>query len=161
MNRRPAEFLRGLAALLMLAVAVAGLPVALYRFGGQPIPSRLPTIGAVLLDLRQHDAGSVFLAAVKDASWLAWAAFSTAALAEAWAAARGRPALRVSLPGLQSLAGRLVAVAALTFAAPAAITLAAAPALAATARPAVTTGPAVTVSRAADSPADGTAARSG
>ena len=171
MNRRPAEFLRGLVTLAVLVVAVAGVPVALYRFGGQPIPSRLPTVGALLGDLRRHDSGAVFLAAVRDASWLAWAAFSTAILAEAWAAARGSRAVRVSLPGMQNLAGRLVAVAALTFAAPVAITLAAAPALAATARPAATARSAVSAgsaattspaaSRAADSPAAGTATRAG
>ncbi|MDA8321719.1 MAG: peptidoglycan-binding protein, partial [Actinomycetota bacterium] len=156
MNRRPAEFLRGLVTLLALVVAVTGVPVALYRFGGQPIPSRLPTVGALLLDLRRHDSGAVFLAAVKDASWLAWATFSAAILAEAWAATRGSRAVRVSLPGMQNLAGRLVAVAALTFAAPVAITLAAAPALAAAARPVASAGSAVTTSpaasRAADSP---------
>ncbi len=165
MNRRPAEFLRGLVTLLALVVAVTGVPVALYRFGGQPIPSRLPTAGALLLDLRRHDSGAVFLAAVKDASWLAWATFSAAILAEAWAATRGSHAVRVSLPGMQNLAGRLVAVAALTFAAPVAITLAAAPALAAAARPVASAGSAVTTSpaasRAADSPANGTAARAG
>ena len=124
--------LRGLLALLTLFVLVIGLPIALYRFGGSPIPSKLPTVHQVISGLVHQDNGSLFIGAVKYVSWIAWLAFTIAVLTEAQAAIRGRRAPRLRLGGLQGMAGRLVALAALTFTTPAAVTLATSSAMAAT-----------------------------
>jgi len=133
---------RGAAAMLALAATTAGLPLLLWRLAGSPVPARLPSAHEIWFALLHKDNGSLFLAAVRDASWLAWAAFTLAVLAEAQAALRGRPAPRLHLGGLQGAAARLVAAVSVTFSTPAAVSLVASPAVAAApaaaARPAIT-----------------------
>ena len=141
--RRAAAFLRGLVGLATLGVILAGVPIALLRFGGSPIPSRLPSMHHVLVALLHRGNGGLFIGAVRDVSWLACLAFTVAVVAEAQAALRGRPAPRLHLAGLQGAAGRLVAIASLAFATPAVATLAAAPAMAATVRPGTPQAPEV------------------
>ena len=127
-GRRPGTVLRGAAALVTLAVLVLGLPLILYRLGGDPIPGHVPPwrhVGALLL---HRDNGTVFLGAVRDISWIAWALFTFAVAAEAQAALRGRSAPRLRLGGLQNGAGWLVALATLAFSSQPATVLASAPA---------------------------------
>ena len=96
-GRRLTAVLRGAAALVTLAVLVVGLPLALYRLGGDPLPRHVPAwrhVGTLLL---HRDNGSVFLGAVRDLSWIAWALFTAAVAAEAQAALRGRRAPRLRL----------------------------------------------------------------
>jgi len=133
--RRLRNLSRGMAALFTLAVLTAGLPLALYRIGGSPVPARLPSLHHVVFLLLHKDNGSLFIGAVRDVSWVAWLAFAVAVLAEVQAALRRRPAPRLRLVGMQAMAGKLVALAALTFAAPSAVSLLASPAMAATVRP--------------------------
>src|SRR5258708_12781122 len=140
---RTAVIVRGLAALVTLAAATIGLPLMLYKLGGSPIPTRLPSFRVMIFVLLHRDNGSLFLGAVRDISWLAWAAFAFAVLAEAQAGLRGRAAPRLHLVGLQGAAARLVAVASVGFSSPVAVTLAAMPvaapaALEAQVQPAVT-----------------------
>lgn len=136
-GRRASRVLIGLAALGMMVVLIAGVPVLLYRFGGSPIPSRLPTLADVAGRRRRPDGGSLFLDGVREFSWIAWAYFTLATATEARAAIRGRGTPSMVLPGVQGAAGRLVALVMLAFTAPAVVTIAASPALAATARVAV------------------------
>ena len=119
--------LRGSAALITLIALVAGLPVALYRLGGNPLPGHIPSWHHVTALLLHRDNGSVFLGAVRDLSWLAWAAFTVAAAIEAQAALRGRRAPRLRLGGLQNAAGWLVTLAALAFSSQPAVALASTP----------------------------------
>jgi len=126
-GRRAAAAARGIAALFTLLLLVVGLPVVLYRFGGSPLPHRVPSAHQVTAALLRRDTGSVFLAAVRDVSWVAWALFSLAVVTEIMAAIRGRQAPRLRLGGLQNMAGQLVALAALTFTSPATAMLAATP----------------------------------
>jgi DNA-binding SARP family transcriptional activator len=130
-SRRTAAVVRGSAALVTLAAATVGLPLMLYRLGGSPIPTRLPSLHDMSFVLLHEDNGSLFLGAVRDISWLAWAAFTIAVLAETQAALRGRPAPRLHLVGLQGLAAKLVAVASVSFTTPVGATLATAPVAAA------------------------------
>ncbi len=125
-GRRAAAALRGLAAMIMLLLLVVGLPAVLYRFGGSPVPHRLPSLHQAGTALMRRDSGELFFAAVRDVSWLAWALFSLAVVAEATAVIRGRRAPRLRIGGLQNLAGQLVALVALTFSSPATALLAAA-----------------------------------
>ena len=127
-RRRAAAALRGLTAMITLLLLVIGLPAVLYRFGGSPVPHRLPSLHQAGHALLRRDDGSLFLAAVRDVSWLAWALFSLAVVTEAVAAISGRRAPRLWLGGLQNMASQLVALVALTFSSPAAALLAAAPA---------------------------------
>lgn len=126
------NFCRGLLALITLTAMTVGLPIALYEFGGSPIPSRVPSVHQITFALMHRDNGSLFIGAVRDVSWLAWLAFAVAVIAEAQAAVRGRRAPRLHLSVLQGMAGRLVALAALTFTTPAAVTLASSSAMAST-----------------------------
>ena len=87
---RPAA--AGLAALVTLLALVAGLPVLLYRLGGSPLPGHLPALRQVGRALLHRDSASVVLAAVRDVTWLAWALFTLAVLAEVQAVLRRRTA---------------------------------------------------------------------
>jgi hypothetical protein len=102
-------------ALLTLIILVAGLPIALYRLGGDPLPRHIPAWHHISALLLHRDNGTVFLGAVRDLSWIAWAAFTAAVAVEAQAALRGRRAPRLRLLGIQNAASWLVAVAALAF----------------------------------------------
>jgi len=128
-RRRAASAARGIAALVTLLLLVAGLPVVLYRFGGSPIPDRIPSLHQVTAALLRRDSGALFFGVVRDVSWAAWALFSLAVIAETLAAMGGRQAPRLRLGALQNMAGQLVALVALTFSNPAAAMLAAAPAV--------------------------------
>jgi DNA-binding SARP family transcriptional activator len=138
MITRARTLLTGLTALVILMAAVIGLPAVLYRFGGSPLPRHLASWHHVTSVLTSRDNGTVLLGVIRDLSWLAWLLFTVAVLAEAQAAIRGRRAPRLWLGALQGGAARLVALAALTFAAaPAAsLTASAAPITAAHAGPA-------------------------
>jgi DNA-binding SARP family transcriptional activator len=129
MRRGPAAAARGCAALLMLVILVAGLPAVLYKLGGNPLPAHVPAWHHVTALLLHRDNGTVFLGAVRDISWLAWAAFTVAVTAEAQAAVRGRAAPRLRLGGLQHTASWLIALVALAFTSqPAAVLASTAPA---------------------------------
>ena len=125
MITRARSALTGLAALTLLVLLVAGLPAVLYRFGGSPVPNRLPSAHTIGAALARQDSGSILLAVIKECSWLAWLLFAGCVLAEAQAAIRGHRSPRLRLGGLQGAAAQLVALAALAFSAPSGITLAA------------------------------------
>src|SRR5215469_13764058 len=114
-RRSPGMALRGVTALLTLIILVAGLPIALYRLGGDPLPRHIPAWHHISTLLLHRDNGTVFLGAVRDLSWIAWAAFTAAVAVEAQAALRGRRAPRLRLLGVQNAASWLVAVSALAF----------------------------------------------
>lgn len=120
--------LAGLAGLACLAAITIGLPILLWRVGGSPIPAHVPGTGQITSTLTSRDNGTLFLAAVRDITWIAWLTFTVAVLAEAQAAIRGRSAPRLRLGAVQGSAARMVALAALTFTAPASIAIAASPA---------------------------------
>ncbi len=125
---RRRDRIRGLAALVTLLALVIGLPVLLYQLGGSPLPGHIDGWSRIGRALAHRDSGWLFLAAVRDVSWIAWAVFTVAVLAEAQAAVRGRAAPRLRLGAVQGAAGRLVALALLTFGGPAAALLASQPA---------------------------------
>jgi DNA-binding SARP family transcriptional activator len=126
--RSLATVLRGGTALVTLAVLVVGLPVALYKLGGDPLPQHVPAWSHITTLLLHRDNGTVFLGAVRDISWIAWTAFTVAVVTEAQAALRGRRAPRLRLGGLQNSAGWLVALIVLAFGSqPAAVLASAAP----------------------------------
>jgi hypothetical protein len=114
-RRRGPAAAAGLGALLLLLALILGLPALLYRLGGSPLPGHLPGAAQVGHALLHRDSASLVLAAVRDVSWIAWALFTLAVLAEVQAVLRRRTAPRLWLGGMQSAAGRLVALAALTF----------------------------------------------
>ena len=114
-RRSPATAVRGAVALMTLIALVIGLPLALYKLGGDPLPRHIPAWHHVTTLLLHRDNGAVFLGAVRDISWIAWAAFTAAVAAEAQAALRGRSAPRLRLGGMQHTASWLIALIALAF----------------------------------------------
>jgi DNA-binding SARP family transcriptional activator len=125
--------LAGVASLTCLAALTVGLPILLWRVGGNPLPAHMPGARQITSTLTHRDNGTLFLAAVRDITWIAWLVFTLTVLAETQAVIRGRAAPRLRLGAVQGSASRMIAVAALTFTAPAAIAIAAVPAPSATA----------------------------
>ena len=117
MSARIRDVLTGLVAIVALAAIILGLPAVLYHYGGSPLPRHLLSWHRLAAILSGRDDGSMLLAVVTDCSWLAWLLFAVSVLAEARAAMRGDRGPRLRLGGLQSVAARLVTLAALTFAA--------------------------------------------
>jgi DNA-binding SARP family transcriptional activator len=115
-RRGPAAAVRGGIALMTLIALVIGLPLVLYKLGGDPLPRHIPAWHHVTTLLLHRDNGTVFLGAVRDISWIAWAAFTVAVATEAQAALRGRSAPRLRLGGMQHTASWLIALIALAFA---------------------------------------------
>ena len=106
---RAARILRVAASAILLAALIAGLPAALSKFGGTPLPHHLPSWRQITAALARRDDGTLFIAAIRDVSWVAWAAFTLSALTEAGARAQGRPAPRLPALGpLQALAAALI-----------------------------------------------------
>jgi LysM repeat protein len=107
----------GLGATLLLLVLLAGIPAALWVFGGgNPIPTSLPSMQEAKTALLSPDNGTLFLHALLIIGWLAWATFAFSVLVEAFAALRGVRAPH--LPGLglqQRSAAGLIALVALMF----------------------------------------------
>jgi len=122
---RARSFATGLAALALLASALIGLPVVLYRFGGPPLPRHIASWHLIWALLSRQNDGSLLLAVIRDCSWLAWLLFTVCVLAETQAAILGRRPPHLRLGGIQGAAAHLVALATLAFAAPSAITLSA------------------------------------
>ena len=132
--------LTGGVALVTLICLVAGLPLLLYWLGGDPLPHGVPSWHSIATELlHRDDTGAVFLGAVRDLSWVAWAAFTAAVVAEAQAALRGRRPPRLRLGGMQNAAGWLVALTVIAFAGQPAAALAFAPSVPAAAAPATHT----------------------
>ena len=109
MIRRILEVARGLTALLVLVALLGAVPLVLLRASGAPASGFVH----VLTDHLASDGArteQLLGAALGLIAWLCWAQLAYAVVVEAVAAARGMSARRVPvLPGLQTLAARLVA----------------------------------------------------
>jgi DNA-binding winged helix-turn-helix (wHTH) protein len=101
---------RAFAALLSLAIGVAGLPFALARFVGWPLPTTLPTMSEVMRSLGGSSVPDSFLVnALAVICWLAWAYLILCVVAELAAWTRGRAAIAIPLGGfVQPLVRQLV-----------------------------------------------------
>ncbi|MEV4479882.1 LysM peptidoglycan-binding domain-containing protein [Micromonospora coxensis] len=141
--RRTGQLLTGFGSLVVLIALLAGAPVALLAFAGNPLPDHLPTLGEVGTALTSRDDGRLFLRALAVLGWFGWATFAFSVLVELGAQVARRPAPR--LPGMsrqQRAAAALVgSVALIVAAAPAAsaATTVAYPATVTAAPPAATT----------------------
>ncbi|ATO15584.1 peptidoglycan-binding protein [Micromonospora sp. WMMA2032] len=143
---RTGQVLTGLGALVVLVGVLAGGPVALLAFAGNPLPDHLPTLAEVGTALTSRDDGQLFLRALAVVGWFGWATFAFSVLVELSASALRRPAPK--LPGMhrqQRAAAALVGSVALILAA----SPAAASAAALSAPQAVAAAPAATVTQAA------------
>ncbi|WP_433284374.1 LysM peptidoglycan-binding domain-containing protein [Micromonospora sp. CA-244673] len=116
--RRTGQVLTGFGALVVLCAVLAGGPVALLAFAGNPLPDHLPTLAEVGTALTSRDDGQLFSRALAVVGWFGWATFAFSVLVELLAATLRRPAPR--LPGMrrqQRAAAALVGSVALILAA--------------------------------------------
>lgn len=93
--------LTGLLYLIVLLVLVVGIPLALWTFRGNPIPTTLPDLDQIKTALTTQDDGSLFLGFVTWIGWLAWATFTFSTVIELVAALRGIKAPQLRGLGFQ------------------------------------------------------------
>ena len=113
MIRRLTDLARGLLAITVIAMLIAGVPWLLYRLGGAP---GSPILEAFSDPLTSDTTRSERLLAgtLGVIAWLCWVQVGYALIAETLAAARGTVANRAPLlPGIQAAASRLVTTATL------------------------------------------------
>ena len=108
---RLAKISRGVIALTFLAGLVGGVPWALWRYVGWPLPHRLPTWPQFTTALNTHGIpDQTLLKALACVVWITWAILAASVLVELPAALHGRTARRLGIAGpIQPLVGHLVA----------------------------------------------------
>lgn len=107
---RLGQFVRGLVALVALTALLAGVPYALVRFVGWPLPRRVPSWHQFTSALGQHGISDTALIDVLAiVLWVAWAMLTLAVFVEALTMAHSRERTRVVIAGhLQPFAGALL-----------------------------------------------------
>ncbi|MDP9404521.1 MAG: LysM peptidoglycan-binding domain-containing protein [Actinomycetota bacterium] len=110
MRRFLADLVRSLAALVTLAALVLGVPWALARFVGWPLPTAVPSLRQLRDALSGNSiSDAVILKTLAVLCWVAWAQLVACALAELGAWWRGRTAPTLPTAGLlQPVVRRLV-----------------------------------------------------
>ncbi len=118
-GRSAGDVLAGILAILALIVLTAGVPLALLRLFGSPIPHTMPSTSGLTHQLDSQAVLKVLAIVV----WLAWLQLVVCIIAEVRAAVRntGMPARIPLAGGTQSVAHRLVTAAVLLFTAAAAL----------------------------------------
>jgi DNA-binding SARP family transcriptional activator len=108
----------GVASLVTLVVLAAGVPIALWKLAGSPLPSSLPSLHDLAQTLsRNQISDSTLVKAVAFVGWIAWLQVAASTLVETIAWTRGRPAPRLRFAGAaQPTMGKLLASAALLLA---------------------------------------------
>ena len=108
---RAIKIAKGLAALGLLVALVGGVPWALWRYVGWPLPHTLPSWSQFTTGLDQRGIPDrVLIDSLACVVWISWAILASSVLAEIPAAVRGRTARRLPVVGpLQPFVGHLAA----------------------------------------------------
>src|SRR5205823_17862 len=116
-RNRVGDLAQGMAAFAALVGLVVGVPVALVRLAGSPLPANLPRWSEVVHALGQSRvADSTLIKGAALICWAAWAVLVACVLAELAAWVLGRTVARLPVVGpFQLWAARLVASALLVF----------------------------------------------
>jgi len=113
-GRRRGEIGRGLGAVAVLALLIAGLPAVVIHFAGLPNPSRLPGWTDIGQLLTSPDTGRLLAVVLAAVFWFAWLAFVALVLLETVTLIGRRQPLRLPAFGpMQELVRTLVACVAL------------------------------------------------
>jgi LysM domain len=114
-NSRLGNVVRGVGALVLALVLVVGIPVALVRLIGWPLPTELPSLGEVFDSLgSSYISDTTLLKALACVCWFVWVQLVASLLIETFAYIRGRKAGRVPLAGgMQRAMAKLIATIAL------------------------------------------------
>ena len=101
--------LRTAAGIAVTAALLAGLPWALARFTGSPLPRTWPGWQQAHRFLASPLTDDAIIRALADAAWLLWAVFAVSLIIELIAVTRGQPAPRLpAIAPVQALAAALV-----------------------------------------------------
>lgn len=92
---RVATLARGLAAMIVLAALLVGVPWALAALGGNPLAAGLPSLDDVTTALTRPDDGTLLRLVLIGAGWIGWATFALSVLLEIPAQLRGVHAPRL------------------------------------------------------------------
>ncbi|MCU4185164.1 LysM peptidoglycan-binding domain-containing protein [Acidiferrimicrobium sp. IK] len=108
---RLAAAAKGLAALVLLAALVAGVPLVLWHFVGWPLPHHIPSLSTIGHAVTRHGIPArTLVEALAVVVWITWAVLVASVAAEIPAALGGRRAPRLPIAGVfQPVTGRLVA----------------------------------------------------
>jgi nucleoid-associated protein YgaU len=96
-RRHLRDVVRGVAALVVLAGLIVGVPIALVMVAPLHLSAQVPTWSDITRAVMRPDDGTLFLTTLTLLAWAAWAAFTASALVEAVAQARGLPAVQLPL----------------------------------------------------------------
>jgi DNA-binding SARP family transcriptional activator len=111
-RRRGADLLQGLLALLALAVLLVGIPLALWRLVGWPLPHAVPSLPEIRAALQRPLPDTFFPKLLAAGAWLYWLQFLACAAVEVAAALRHGLPSRVPLGAVnQAIASQLIATA--------------------------------------------------
>ena len=107
---RIGQLVKGLCALVLLAVLVVGIPWALWHFVGWPLPHHVPSASQLGRALnRQGVPNQTLIDALAVVVWITWAVLVASVAVEIPAALSGRHAPRLPVAGIfQPVTGRLV-----------------------------------------------------
>ena len=113
-GRSAGDVLAGLGALILLAALLGGVPLALLRYAGPPLPGELLDPGLLTRSVGPETIVALLALVV----WLAWAQLVVCVIVEVYAGVRrvGMPARVPFAGGTQALANRLVSAVLLLFA---------------------------------------------
>lgn len=110
MTRRLTRFATGLGGTTLTLALLVGPPWLLTRFVGSPVPSSWPDLDTLQTLATVGVTDTFVITTLAVIVWSAWLQLAIAIVAEAFAALRRRPSVRLPmLPGTQPLAARLVA----------------------------------------------------
>ncbi len=109
--------IRGLTALTALIALLVGVPYALVRFVGLPLPTVVPRIDEMRRSIEQTGVGEgTIIKLIAIVVWIAWLRLAIAVIVELAATASMRPAPQLRLLGSsQRIAGGLIAATLLMF----------------------------------------------
>lgn len=111
---RMSRLLRGIGALIVLAVVVVGVPLLMRTL--HLVPHSVPSLPQLGQDLTQRDNGQIAAVVLAAGVWICWALFTLSLIPEIIAAFAQRPARPLpGLAGFQRPAGTLVAAIAIGF----------------------------------------------
>lgn len=109
----------GLAYLVVLALALVGVPALLLALGGNPLPTSVPALEQVWSTLTSPDDGSLFLDAVTWVGWVVWLWIAVSIVVELVGAVRGVSVRRIRGLGVGQRAASVLVGGVLLLVAPA------------------------------------------
>lgn len=102
------KLIKALAATIALIAILAGIPLGLITFYGNPFPTALPTGEQIAHALTSNDTIGLFLFVLVWIGWIAWATFALSIVLEIFARLRRMPTPQIKGLGVQQGAAALL-----------------------------------------------------